>query len=396
MIKIYIDGKPLQAKEGTTIKKAAEKEGIHIPHLCYHPAFIPEGSCRMCLVEIEDFPNLELACSTQIRKGMKIFTMSERVIEARKGVLEFLLADHPLDCPICDKAGECKLQDYFEEYGLFEGRFYEQKEKREKKVKIGENLIHDQERCVLCRRCVRFLREITKTGELGVFERGVHSVINTFNSTPVENNYSGNLAEICPVGAITDSDFRFKTRSWFLKKGDSICPLCSRGCNITIEYHEGFARFDLPKRVYRIRSRENQNINGYWICDIGRYGYSLLDEERVNRILSFKRTSPSKNSFQFCMNKKIVTVTIAGFDSGIIILKNVPTSVLPSILAASVSSTGIVIKNPLSINVAMGRPKAIYEKTSENKVLYSLRFSIIIKRGIITAAGGIIIPNKII
>lgn len=285
MIKIFIDEKPLEVEEGTTVLKATEEAGIAIPHLCYHPAFSPEGSCRMCLVEIEGLPKLELACSTQVRDGMKVSTKSDKVIEARKGVLEFMLAEHPLDCPICDKAGECKLQDYYEEYGLFESQFKEVKEKREKKVKIGKNLILDQERCILCTRCVRFLREVTKTHELGIFHRGLHSEINTYDGVPVDNNYSGNLAEICPVGAITDSDFRFKTRSWFLKKGESICPLCSRGCNIIIESHRGFARFQVPKRVYRIKSRENHRINGFWICDLGRYGYSYLDEGRLDRIL---------------------------------------------------------------------------------------------------------------
>ncbi|MEE9389829.1 MAG: 2Fe-2S iron-sulfur cluster-binding protein, partial [Candidatus Aminicenantaceae bacterium] len=178
MVKITIDDRQIEVAEGTTILKAAEQEGIHIPHLCYHPAFPSEGNCRMCLVEIEGLPKLELACSTQVRDGMKVSTRSEQVVEARRGVLEFLLAEHPLDCPICDKAGECKLQDYYEEYGLFESQFNETKAKRAKKKEIGKSLIHDQERCILCTRCVRFLREVTKTQELGVFNRGLHSGIN--------------------------------------------------------------------------------------------------------------------------------------------------------------------------------------------------------------------------
>ncbi|NIO48404.1 MAG: 2Fe-2S iron-sulfur cluster binding domain-containing protein [Candidatus Aminicenantes bacterium] len=285
MIKIFIDKDPVEVEEGTTVLKAAERAGIHIPHLCYHPAFPPEGSCRMCLVEIEGFPKLELACSTVVKKDMKISTKSERVVEARKAVLEFLLAEHPLDCPICDKAGDCKLQDYYDEYGLFESQFKEVKEKREKKLKIGKTLILDQERCILCTRCVRFLREVTETQELGVFHRGVHSSVNIYDGATVVNNYAGNLAEICPVGAITDEDFRFKTRSWFLEKRESICPLCSRGCNILIEYHPGFARFEVPKKVYRIKARENPEVNGFWICDRGRYGYSYLEEGRADQII---------------------------------------------------------------------------------------------------------------
>jgi NADH-quinone oxidoreductase subunit G len=284
MVKIFIDDRLIEAEEGATILQAAEKAGIPIPHLCYHSAFPPEGSCRMCLVEIEGLPKLELACSTQVKEGMKVFTKNERVIEARKGVLEFLLAEHPIDCPICDKAGECKLQDYYEEYGLFEDRFEEVKERREKKIRIGKNLILDQERCILCTRCVRFLKEVTKTQELGIFERGIHSEINIYSHVPIDNNYSGNLAEICPVGAITDTDFRFQTRSWFLHQGASICPLCSRGCNIYIEYHPGFPHFPTPKKVFRIKARENPEVNGFWICDIGRYGYSYLNESRQQEI----------------------------------------------------------------------------------------------------------------
>jgi NADH-quinone oxidoreductase subunit G len=284
MVKIFIDERELDVAMGTTILKAAEGAGLRIPHLCYHKAFMPEGTCRMCLVEIEGIPKLELACSTQVRDGMKISTKSERVSEARKGVLEFLLADHPIDCPICDKAGECKLQDYYEEYGSFDSEFNEAKEKRQKRIDIGKNLLHDQERCVLCRRCVRFLAEVTKTEELGVFQRGNHAEVSTNDGVMIDNNYSGNLAEICPVGAITDKDFRFKTRTWFLQSHESICPLCSRGCNIYVESHQGFSRFQIPKRVYRIRTRENQMINGFWICDKGRYDYAYLDQERLDEI----------------------------------------------------------------------------------------------------------------
>ena len=293
MVKIFIDERELEVAEGTTILKAAESAGLEIPHLCYHKAFLPEGTCRMCLVEIEGLPKLELACSTQVREGMKVSTKSERVIEARKGVLECLLAEHPIDCPICDKAGECKLQDYYEEYGLFESEFREHKEKRQKKIAIGKNLIHDQERCVLCRRCVRFLREVTKTEELGVFHRGIRAEVSTYDGVLVNNNYSGNLAEICPVGAITDKDFRFKSRSWFLQSRESICPLCSRGCNIFVESHQGFSRFSLPKRVYRIRTRENQMINGFWICDKGRYEYAYLDQERLDQVIVNESQNPS-------------------------------------------------------------------------------------------------------
>ncbi len=325
MVKIFIDEMPLEVEEGTTVLKAAEKAGISIPHLCYHDAFPPEGSCRMCLVEIEGLPKLELACSTQVREGMKVSTRSEKVVEARKGVLEFLLAEHPLDCPICDKAGECKLQDYYDEYGLFESQFNEHKEKRAKKVKIGKNLIHDQERCILCRRCVRFLREAIKTQELGVFERGIHSSVNIYDLTPVNNNYSGNLAQICPVGAITDLDFRFKTRTWFLEKGESICPLCSRGCSIIIEFHPGHYRFGVPQKVYRIRANTNQEVNGFWICDLGRYGYSYLNENRLDRIMVNReewRLEPAWQSVMKLLAQRLESLASGGKAARIALILN--------------------------------------------------------------------------
>lgn len=286
MLKIFIDEKPIEVEEGITVFMAAKQADIEIPHLCYHPAFAPEGTCRMCLIEIEGLPKLELACAVVVREGMKVSTANEKVVEARKGVLEFLLADHPMDCPICDQAGDCKLQDYYERYGMFESQFSDVKEKRDKKKKIGQHLIHDQERCVLCRRCVRFTKEITGTQEIGVFERGVHAEISILEDALVENNYSGNLAQICPVGAITDLDFRFQTRSWFLQSRDSICPLCSRGCSITVDSHKGFSRFKLPKRVYRIQAQRNTDVNGFWICDIGRYGYGYINEQRLEKILA--------------------------------------------------------------------------------------------------------------
>ncbi len=288
MPRIFIDGQALDVAEGLTVLRAAESAGIDIPHFCYHPAFAPEGSCRMCLVEIEGLPKLELACSTLVKEGLKINTKSARVIEARKGVLEFLLAEHPLDCPICDKAGECRLQDYFEEYGLFEGRFKETKEKREKKYKLSQRLLLDRERCILCTRCVRFLGEITRTGEAGIVSRGNHSEVSICESEFIDNNYAGNLVDLCPVGAITDRDFRFKTRVWFLEKRPSICTLCSRGCNIFMDSHPGFPRVVSSQRIYRIRPRENPDVNRHWICDLGRYGYADLDKGRLDTIIQKK------------------------------------------------------------------------------------------------------------
>lgn len=297
MVKIRIDHRLLEAAEGSTLLKAALAAGIDVPHFCYHPAFEPEGSCRMCLVEIDGAPKLELACSTKVKDGMNVLTSSPKVMEARKEVLEFLLAEHPLDCPICDKAGECRLQDYYERYGRFDARFRETKEKRDKIVPIGKRLLLDRERCILCTRCVRFLREVTGTGDLGVFERGARTEIGPYENRRIDNAYSGNLAEICPVGAITDTDFRFKTRAWFLERGASICPHCGRGCNIDIEFRPEPDRQDPGCKILRVRARENAAVNGHWICDIGRYGHPYWTENRSRFVLMNKGAKTTRLSW---------------------------------------------------------------------------------------------------
>jgi NADH-quinone oxidoreductase subunit G len=285
-MKIFIDGRGVEALEGMTLLQASLGAGIEIPHFCYHSAFEPEGSCRMCLVEIEGSPKLELSCSTKVAEGLRVLTASPKVEAARREVLEFLLAEHPLDCPICDKAGECRLQDYYERYGRYRARFREPRESREKLLPIGRGLLLDRERCVLCTRCVRFLREVTGTGELGIYGRGIRTELGLYDGGLVDNDYAGNLAEICPVGAITARDFRFKTRPWRLMKGDSLCPHCGRGCNIVVEFEPDSDRTGAARRVFRIRAKDNPEVNGPWICDLGRYARPYLKESRAGRILS--------------------------------------------------------------------------------------------------------------
>ncbi len=278
---LTIDGLAVRVPEGTSVLEAAGLAGVSIPHFCYHPAFEAEGSCRMCLVEIEGLPKLELSCSTAVREGMTVRTATPRVRAARKDVLEFLLADHPLDCPICDKAGECRLQDYYEAHGLYPGRFVEAKQKKDKLVRIGKGLVLDRERCILCTRCVRFLRQVTGTGELGVFERGARAEIGVFEGVLIGNNYAGNLVDICPVGAITDTDFRFKTRAWFLEARPTVCPRCGRGCAVFVESVSGYPLRSGERRVFRVRAGENPAVNGHWICDFGRAGRREIDENRL-------------------------------------------------------------------------------------------------------------------
>jgi len=284
-IGLTIDGLKVQAAEGTNVLRAAEEAGIAIPHFCYHAGLEVEGSCRMCLVEIEGLPKLDLACSTVIREGMVVRTSTDRVREARKDILEFLLAEHPLDCPICDKAGECRLQDYYDRHGLTASGMVEPRERRDKKAPIGRGLILDRERCVLCTRCVRFLRQVTGTGELGIFERAVRSEVGIYDGVPVDNNYSGNLVDICPVGAITSGDFRFKTRAWFLARRPSVCPHCSRGCAVVIESVSGYPLANGERRVYRVTARENPAVNGFWICDLGRDGRHDIDDGRHGAVM---------------------------------------------------------------------------------------------------------------
>ena len=283
MPEITIDDYKGNFPEGTSILEAALEIGIDIPHFCYHPALSRSGNCRLCLVEVEGYPNLVTACTTTISNGMKVFTKTERVLKARRGILEFLLINHPLDCTICDVAGECEMQKYCYHYGSTESRYRDVKLRAKKRYDIGREILLDQERCIECERCVRFCREITGTGELGFYNRGSRTVPEVFPDKRLDNLYSGNVADICPVGALTLKDFRFKVRAWFLESVAGICPLCSRGCNIFVDHYEN--------QVYRIRPRLNDKVNGYWICDIGRFGYHDFESGERLRSAEVRRGS---------------------------------------------------------------------------------------------------------
>ena len=282
MPKLTIDGKEIEVPAGTTIIQAADKLGISIPRYCYHPALPVSGNCRICMVEVEKAPKLQIACYTPVADGMVVKTTSPKVLEVRKTVLEFLLVNHPVDCPVCDQAGECKLQDYYMEHGKYSSRLVDVKVKKEKKaVSIGPTVMLDQERCILCTRCVRFADTITKTNELGVFERGDHSQLDVYPGRELDNKYSANVVDICPVGALTDKDFRFKCRVWYLDKTKSVCPGCSMGCNITVEWDKMRPHQQKKARVMRLKPRLNPDVNNYWMCDKGRYDYHFIDENRI-------------------------------------------------------------------------------------------------------------------
>jgi NADH-quinone oxidoreductase subunit G len=273
-VKITIDGKEVVTTKGKTVIQAAAEAGVAIPHYCYHPKLSIAGNCRMCMVEIEKMPKLQIACNTQVAEGMGVLTQSPKVLAVRKAVLEFLLINHPVDCPICDQAGECQLQNYYMEHNRQESRFELGKVKDRKKTIFGPNVIFDGERCIKCTRCVRFCQEISKTDELTVINRGDHSTISLFNDAVLDNPLSANVVDICPVGALTDRDFRFKVRVWYLDKMPSICPGCSTGCNISVEAYQN--------RIARFKPRVNESVNSHWICDEGRYCFhDLTGGERL-------------------------------------------------------------------------------------------------------------------
>lgn len=269
---LQIDGTSVTVEAGLNVIQAAETLGIEIPHYCYHPGLSIAGNCRMCLVEIEKMPKLQIACNTRVADGMVVTTSSERVKQAREAVLEFLLINHPVDCPVCDQAGECKLQDYYMDHDRQTSRFpLEAKIKKRKAVEIGPLVMLDQERCILCTRCTRFLDEVSHTGELGIFERGDHCAIDLFPGQRLENPYSGNVVDICPVGALTSKDFRFQARVWYLDRTPTVCPSCATGCNIDVHHRRG--------EMFRLRPRHNAAVNGYWMCDEGRLGYKRYQGE---------------------------------------------------------------------------------------------------------------------
>ncbi|MFQ5864869.1 MAG: molybdopterin-dependent oxidoreductase [bacterium] len=277
MPKITIDGIEIEVEKGTTVIQAAERLGIEIPRYCYHPGLSIVGVCRICLVDIERMPKLQVACYTPVTDGMVVHTNNEKVLQARRAVLEFLLLNHPLDCPVCDQAGECWLQNYYMQHGLYDSKMVEDKVKKHKALVIGPHIMLDSERCILCSRCVRFCDEISKSHELGIFNRGDHAELLPYSGRQLDNKYSGNTIDICPVGALTDRDFRFRTRVWYLSETKSICPGCSNGCNIYVHHNDKRPYKAGGIRISRLKPRYNPDVNQWWMCDEGRYGFTHVD-----------------------------------------------------------------------------------------------------------------------
>ena len=281
MPKLTIDGREIEVPPGTTVIQAAEQLGIFIPRYCYHPGLSIAGNCRICLVEVENFPKLQISCNLPVTDGMVVHTQSELASDGRRAVLEFLLANHPLDCPVCDQSGECDLQNFYMNFGLYDPKFREHKVKKHKAVELGPHVMLDQERCILCSRCVRFTDEITRTGEFGIFNRGDKAELGIYPGETLDNPYSANVVDICPVGALTERDFRFKARVWYLSSQPTVCNGCSQGCNIDLHYVLDRPHLNEGARVVRVKPRYNADVNQWWMCDEGRYGLGWIDHGRL-------------------------------------------------------------------------------------------------------------------
>ncbi len=284
MPSLSIDGREVNVPDGTTVIQAAEKLGNFIPRYCYHPGLSIAGNCRICLVEVERMPKLQIACNMYVNEGMVVHTKSEKAEDGRRAVLEFLLANHPLDCPVCDQSGECDLQNFYMNFGLYNPRFREHKVKKKKAVELGPHVMLDQERCILCSRCVRFTDEITKTGEFGIFNRGDRAELGLYPGDVLDNPYSANVVDICPVGALTESDFRFKARVWYLSSAPTVCNGCSQGCNMDMHFVLDRPHLNDGSRVVRIKPRYNPDVNQWWLCDEGRYGFGWIDQGRLKKV----------------------------------------------------------------------------------------------------------------
>ena len=283
MVKLFVNGQEVEVESGKNLIDALAVAGIEIPHFCYHPALGADGNCRMCLVGIEDGrPPLVPACKTPALQGMKVQLDTDYIKKIQRDILEFELINHPVDCPICDQAGECDLQDYYMAYSREDSRMSVPQVTKGKKMDFGCGVVHDQERCVLCGRCVRFTRQITGTGELGIVNRTDAARVTIFPGRPLDNRYALNIVDICPVGAMTSKDFRFKQRAWFLKRDEGICHGCSRGCSIYIDHHREKYKDDT---IYRFRARKNLLVNGYFICDEGRLSYRRENDQRQTQTI---------------------------------------------------------------------------------------------------------------
>src|SRR5919199_2533248 len=273
-VSLTIEGRAVSVPAGTSILEAAKAAGVLIPHYCYHPGLPVAGVCRMCLVEVEKAPKLAPACATAAADGQVVHVHAEKAVDARRGVLEMLLINHPLDCPICDQAGECELQDYTYQEGRVEGRYRDPK--RFNPVEdFGGDVIYVPNRCILCTRCVRFMDDVAQDAVLTVSERGDRAVIGKFADRDLTHPWAGNVIDLCPVGALLSKDSLNKVRAWELDRTASVCPSCTQGCNTIVETRDN--------QVVRLRPRPNEDVNKYFMCDYGRLNYRWMNRrDRVD------------------------------------------------------------------------------------------------------------------
>lgn len=278
LIKIIVNSQTYEAEKDSLLIDLLIKENIKVPYFCYHESLGADGNCRMCMVGIEGQKRPQIACDTLIKEGMVVNTKSDTIKKVHTDILELELINHPVDCPTCDQAGECSLQNFYMDYGLHTSKItIAEKVKHNKAVDLGANVMLDQERCVLCARCTRFTDKITHTHELGIVGRGDDAKVTTMPGRPLSNPYAMNVVDLCPVGALTSKDFRFAQRVWFLKTAESICHGCAKGCNIYIDHNKIKYKDDI---IYRFRPRRNDEVNGFFICDEGRLSYKELQENR--------------------------------------------------------------------------------------------------------------------
>ena len=290
-VTLTIDGRQITVEKGKTVLQAAIESGISVPYYCYHPGIGIDGSCRVCIVKIEKMPKLQTSCSTVCTDGMVVDTRAAEVETARAGVFEFLLINHPLDCPVCDKGGECPLQDFSYTFGRDQSRMEFPRrvfdgEGAKADVDFGPTLMLNRNRCIMCTRCVRFMREVDGDAQINIIDRGYGSEIGTFQDEGVHSLISGNLMDVCPVGAITTRDYRFKSRPWDNPNvADTVCTQCSKGCNTTA-WIKAKPEWAKGSRLIRFTPRFNQDVNGYWMCDIGRFDYHWIEgDDRLRRPL---------------------------------------------------------------------------------------------------------------
>jgi NADH-quinone oxidoreductase subunit G len=312
-ITFTIDGREVRAPENAMLVDAAKLGDVEIPVFCYEPKLgNPVGACRMCLVEIEGIPKLQTGCSTPVKDGMVVHTQSERVKTAQESVVEFLLINHPLDCPVCDKGGECPLQDITFGWGPGKTRFIEEKRHFVKPLELSPEIAIDRERCILCYRCVRFSQEISEDYQLVLLERGAHSYVSTFDGHPYVAPFSGNIVELCPVGALTSREYRFRARPWDIEDAGSVCTLCPAQCNVTLTVRD--------ERVLRVLARDHPEVDDGWLCDRGRFAYPRLGEEgRVTEPLLRDGGELRPVSWERALDEAAVRLKRAGAATGAIV-----------------------------------------------------------------------------